>query len=98
MLAIGNIILPVPCILAPMAGVSDLSFRLITRGFGAPMAFTEMIDSGKQAVCNFGLPYLSVKQYQLLSNCDRVIFQWSGDKRDIAYSNIANLKTFYRFV
>lgn len=45
MLAIGNIILPVPCILAPMAGVSDLSFRLITRGFGAPMAFTEMIDA-----------------------------------------------------
>ncbi len=30
--------------LAPMAGVSDLSFRLITRAFGAPLAFTEMID------------------------------------------------------
>jgi tRNA-dihydrouridine synthase B len=45
MLAIGNIKLPVPCILAPMAGVSDLSFRLITRSFGAPMAFTEMIDA-----------------------------------------------------
>lgn len=58
----------------------------------------KMIDSGKQAVCNFGLPYLSAKQYQLLSNCDRVIFQWSGDKRDIAYSNITGLKTFYRFV
>jgi len=58
----------------------------------------KMIDSGKQAVCNFGLPYLSVKQYQLLSNCDRITFQWFGDKRDIAYSNIANLKTFYRFV
>jgi nifR3 family TIM-barrel protein len=27
-----------------MAGVSDLSFRLITRAFGAPLAFTEMID------------------------------------------------------
>ena len=28
-----------------MAGVSDLPFRLITRAFGAPMAFTEMIDA-----------------------------------------------------
>jgi tRNA-dihydrouridine synthase B len=45
MLEIGNIILPVPCILAPMAGVSDLPFRLITRALGAPMAFTEMIDA-----------------------------------------------------
>jgi tRNA-dihydrouridine synthase B len=45
MLKIGNIKLPVPCILAPMAGVSDLPFRLITRSFGAPMAFTEMIDA-----------------------------------------------------
>ena len=57
-----------------------------------------IIHSGKQSVCNFGLPYLSTKQYQLLSNCDRIVFDWSGDKRDIAYSNIASLKTFYRFV
>lgn len=56
-----------------------------------------LIQSGKNCVCNFGLPYLSAKQYQLLSNCDRVTFEWSGDKRDIAYSNIASLKTFYRF-
>jgi tRNA-dihydrouridine synthase B len=45
MIEIGNIVLPVTCILAPMAGVSDLPFRLITRAFGAPMAFTEMIDA-----------------------------------------------------
>jgi predicted RNA-binding Zn-ribbon protein involved in translation (DUF1610 family) len=56
-----------------------------------------LIFNGKQAVCNFGLPYLSVKQYLLLSNCDRVTFEWSGDKRDVAYSNIVSLKTFYRF-
>jgi tRNA-dihydrouridine synthase B len=30
--------------LAPMAGVSDLPFRLISRSFGAQLAFTEMID------------------------------------------------------
>jgi tRNA-dihydrouridine synthase B len=37
--------LPFPCMLAPMAGVSDLPFRLITRSFGCPLAFTEMIDA-----------------------------------------------------
>ena len=32
--------------LAPMAGVSDLPFRIVTRSFGASLAFTEMIDAG----------------------------------------------------
>jgi tRNA-dihydrouridine synthase B len=45
MLKIDDIMLSVPCMLAPMAGVSDLPFRLINRTFGAPMAFTEMIDA-----------------------------------------------------
>jgi tRNA-dihydrouridine synthase B len=31
--------------LAPMAGVSDLPFRIVTRSFGAPLAFAEMIDA-----------------------------------------------------
>jgi tRNA-dihydrouridine synthase B len=31
--------------LAPMAGVTDLPFRLIAREFGCPLAFTEMINS-----------------------------------------------------
>jgi len=44
MLKIGNIELSQPVMLAPMAGVSDLPFRLISREFGAPLAFTEMID------------------------------------------------------
>ncbi len=56
-----------------------------------------LISQGKQACSNFGLPYLSVKQYLLLSDLDRVVFDWSGDKRDVAHSNIASLKTFYRF-
>jgi tRNA-dihydrouridine synthase B len=43
-LKIGTIELPFPIMLAPMAGVSDLPFRLISRSFGAPLAFTEMID------------------------------------------------------
>jgi tRNA-dihydrouridine synthase B len=44
MFTIGNLSLSIPCVLAPMAGVSDLPFRLITRSFGAPLAFAEMVD------------------------------------------------------
>jgi tRNA-dihydrouridine synthase B len=43
-LKIGDIELPFPVMLAPMAGVSDLPFRLISRSFGTSLAFTEMID------------------------------------------------------
>jgi tRNA-dihydrouridine synthase B len=34
-----------PLILAPMAGISDLPFRLINRSFGCKFAFTEMISA-----------------------------------------------------
>jgi tRNA-dihydrouridine synthase B len=44
MLSIGNLSFSIPCILAPMSGVSDLPFRMINRSFGAPFAFAEMID------------------------------------------------------
>jgi tRNA-dihydrouridine synthase B len=44
-LKIGDIELPFPVMLAPMAGVSDLPFRLISRSFGTSLAFTEMIDA-----------------------------------------------------
>ncbi len=45
MLTIGKLSLSIPCILAPISGVSDLPFRTIIRSFGAPLAFTEMIDA-----------------------------------------------------
>jgi tRNA-dihydrouridine synthase B len=43
--SIGNIHLPHPFVLAPMTGVSDLPFRLISRSFGVTLAFTEMISA-----------------------------------------------------
>lgn len=46
MLKIGDMSLSVPYMLAPMAGVSDLPFRRVTRPFGASLAFTEMVDAG----------------------------------------------------
>jgi len=44
MLSIGGLSFSIPCVLAPISGVSDLPFRMINRSFGAPFAFTEMID------------------------------------------------------
>lgn len=49
MFSIRNLHLPVPAMLAPMAGVSDLPFRLMARKFGCPLAFTEMINA--RALC-----------------------------------------------
>jgi nifR3 family TIM-barrel protein len=44
MLKIGNLELKSKFILAPMAGVSDLPFRMLNREFGCELAFTEMIN------------------------------------------------------
>ncbi|MCX5695064.1 MAG: tRNA dihydrouridine synthase DusB [Candidatus Omnitrophica bacterium] len=44
MLKVGNLKLKSNLILAPMAGVSDLPFRLLNRKFGAELAFVEMIN------------------------------------------------------
>ncbi len=44
MVKIGSYLLPSNVILAPMAGVTDLPFRLICREHGAKFAFFEMID------------------------------------------------------
>lgn len=45
MLAIGNLKLKSPFILAPMAGVSTYPFRKLNRQFGCELAFVEMISS-----------------------------------------------------
>lgn len=45
MLKIGQTILPSTLILAPMAGISNSPFRLITREYGCGFAFTEMISA-----------------------------------------------------
>jgi tRNA-dihydrouridine synthase B len=44
-LHIGNVSLPSACVLAPLAGVSDLPFRLINRSCGCAFAYTEMISA-----------------------------------------------------
>lgn len=42
---IGSITIPVPVILAPMTGVTDMPFRVIVRRFGSGLNVTEMIAS-----------------------------------------------------
>jgi tRNA-dihydrouridine synthase B len=44
MLKIGTLHLKSNLILAPMAGISDLPFRMLNRKFGAELAFVEMIN------------------------------------------------------
>lgn len=44
MLKIGNLKLSSPLILAAMAGITDLSYRMLNRKFGAKLAFVEMIN------------------------------------------------------
>ena len=45
MLSIGHLKIPSSLVLAPMAGISDLPFRLVNRSFGCELAFTEMISA-----------------------------------------------------
>jgi len=44
-LSIGNVTVTSSLVLAPMAGISDLPFRLINRSLGCGLAFTEMISA-----------------------------------------------------
>ena len=45
MLEIGKLKLDSPLILAPMAGISDLPYRMINRSMGCRFAFTEMLSA-----------------------------------------------------
>jgi hypothetical protein len=57
------------------------------------------IAGGKQSVCNFGLPYLSSRQMELLSPFPRITFEWLfADKREIMLNVAQNLKTYHRFM
>jgi tRNA-dihydrouridine synthase B len=44
MLSIGRVTIASSLVLAPMAGISDLPFRLLNRAYGCEFAFTEMIS------------------------------------------------------
>lgn len=54
---------------------------------------------GKQSVCNFGLPYLSLRQLDLLSPFSLISLEWLfTEKNEIMLSVAQNLKAYHRFV
>jgi len=61
MFTIGKLKLKSNLILAPMAGISDLPYRMLNRKFGAELAFTEMVNARS-------LSYGNAKSLELLSS------------------------------
>lgn len=62
MLKIGSLELKSKLILAPMAGITDLPYRLLNRRFGAELAFVEMIN------CR-SVSHKSRRTRQMLASC-----------------------------
>jgi len=62
MLKIGKLKLTKPYILAPMAGITDLPFRMLNRSFGCELAFVEMLNARS-------LSHNSRKTKHMLSTC-----------------------------
>ena len=56
---IGNLELDTPIALAPMAGISDLPYRVICRKFGSGLTVSEMVSAK-------GLLYKNEKTYAML--------------------------------
>ena len=55
---IGTLKLDVPLLLAPMAGITDLPFRVICRELGCGMTVSEMVSAK-------GLLYKNVKTFEM---------------------------------
>lgn len=84
---IGDITLENPFILAPMAGVSDLAFRLLCREMGAGMVCTEMVSAK-------ALYYKSIKTRELMVTDEReapVSLQIFGSEAEIMGDMAARL-------
>lgn len=56
---IGNLKLAVPLLLAPMAGITDLPYRMICRELGCGMTVSEMVSAK-------GLLYKNIKTFEML--------------------------------
>jgi hypothetical protein len=59
---------------------------------------TRLIGEGKQAVSNYGLPYLSAAHLELLQKCRFVEFMCENQHiQEISKQVINNLQNYYRF-
>jgi tRNA-dihydrouridine synthase B len=91
-LHIGNVSLTTSCVLAPLAGVSDLPFRLISRSCGCEFAHTEMVSASS-------LVYRSASTLKMLSSvpADRPLgIQLLGKDPDILRRSL-DILAEYRF-
>lgn len=59
--SIGGLTIPQPTVLAPLAGVTDLPFRLMVKGFGCGLVCSEMVSAN-------GLVYGSEKTRELMES------------------------------
>ena len=78
---IGNLSLENNVLLAPMAGITNLPFRLLLRDFGCAFACTEMISvNGLVRESAKSMQYLlsSPTQYYILPTC-QTLFPLAGD-------------------
>ncbi len=90
MLKIGTVSLTSPLILAPLAGYSDLPFRLLCREYGASLCVSEMIS------CH-GLIYRQQRTLRMLASCPEekpVSFQLFGADPVIMGEAAAYLSSF----
>ncbi|MFH1217483.1 MAG: tRNA dihydrouridine synthase DusB [Pseudomonadota bacterium] len=78
-LKIGSITIENPFILAPLAGYTDLPFRLLCREYGAGLVFSEMISC-------YGLTYDQHKTWEMLETVSSerpVVMQLFGAETDV---------------
>ena len=90
MFSIGSVQLPNNLILAPLAGYTDLPFRILCREYGAGLCVSEMIS------CH-GLVYRQKKTIEMVESCkdDRpVSFQLFGADPDIMAEAASILSSF----
>ncbi len=91
MLTIANLVIPSPFILAPLAGYTDLPFRLLCKEFGAGLCVSEMIS------CH-GLCFRQPKTLAMLISSPEehpVSFQLFGADPDIMGEAAAILSSFH---
>ena len=61
---IGNVLIPGNLILGPMAGVTDLPFRLLCKEQGADLVYTEMISAITKIQKSYGKSRMkSIRQH-----------------------------------
>lgn len=90
MLKIGPLKLSSPLILAPLAGISDLPYRMLNRAFGCELAFMEMISAR-------GLAYRDKKTMDFLAsnNDDRPLgIQLLGSNADLIRRSLDVLQEY----